>query len=86
MHTLTRDPGTIQPGKFIARELDHLSEDDLVEMMLYMTRTLTARLGITIMVRRGGASQWRDQALHQERAEPAARSIIRRLRERGGTL
>lgn len=86
METLARDPGTTQTGKFIVRELGHLTEDDLVEVTLYLARALTARLRITSVTYRSGGALDIKRVFTQERAGPPALSIIRRLRDRGGTL
>ena len=75
-----------QPGHIIAKELAHLDEDDLVRVVLYLTRQLTARLRITGFNYRGGGTLPIQRALSNERADSSARSIILRIRARGGTL
>ncbi len=75
-----------QPGLIIAKGLDNLDEDEMVRVALYLTRQLTARLRITGFNYRGGGTLPIQRALSDERAEASARAMIRRIRERGGTL
>lgn len=75
-----------QPGRIIAKELDHLDEDDLVRVVLYLARQLATRLRITAAMYRGKGMLDIKRALSDERAESAARSLVQRIRQRKGCI
>lgn len=74
----------IQPGLIIARELGHLTEDELTRVTIYLARRVLERLRVTSCNYSNGGTLDTKRALSEDRAGGVARSIVRSVRKRGG--